>query len=135
MPGRRRGREGFPNDQIVIGTGQLLSSEIIPHGLDQAADCSNTTCGEFSALSAQVAIAVIVLLQAADSYREAVRGDVRGEVLHKSWLTTGFMIAYVYIAGLLLIFVAKAAIRAAVELVARSNACGLRNAIARNHHR
>jgi hypothetical protein len=65
-----------------------------------------------------VAIAVIVLLQAADSYREAVRGDVRGEVLHKSWL---------YIAGLLLIFVAKAAIRAAVELVARS--------IARNHHR
>jgi hypothetical protein len=49
----------------------------------------------------------------------------------KSWLTTGFMIAYVYIAGLLLIFLAKAAIRAAVELVARSNAFGLRSAIAR----
>src|SRR5213080_3632437 len=60
-----------------------------------------------------------------------MRGDVRGEVLHQSWLITGFMIAYVYIAGLLLIFLAKAAIRAAVELVARSNVFGLRSAIAR----
>jgi hypothetical protein len=49
----------------------------------------------------------------------------------KSWLTAGFMIAYVYIAGFVLIFVAKAAIGAAVELVARSNAFGLRSAIAR----
>ena len=40
------------------------------------------------------------------------------------------MIAYVYIAGLLLIFLTKTAIRAAVELVARSNMFGLRNAIA-----
>ncbi len=96
-----------------------------------------------------ITIAVIVLLQAADSrsvfgkifsragspcrcYREALRGDFRGEVLHQIVAhTTGFMIAYVYIAGLLIIFLAKAAIRAAVELVARSNAFGLRNAIAR----
>ena len=49
----------------------------------------------------------------------------------KSWLTTGFMIAYVYIAGLLIVFLVKAVIKAAVELVARSNAFGLRNAIAR----
>jgi hypothetical protein len=49
----------------------------------------------------------------------------------KSWLTAGFMIAYVYIAGFVLIFLAKAAIGAAVELVARSNAFGLRSAIAR----
>jgi hypothetical protein len=40
------------------------------------------------------------------------------------------MIAYVYIAGLLLLFLTKTAMRAAVELVARSNIFGLRNAIA-----
>src|SRR6266498_2930729 len=95
-----------------------------------------------------VAIAVILLLQAADS--RSVFGKIFSALdllvdltvrlcaatfevksFTKSWLTTGFMIAYVYIAGLLLIFLAKAAIRAAVELVARSNAFGLRSAIAR----
>jgi hypothetical protein len=48
----------------------------------------------------------------------------------RSWLTTGFMIAYVYIAGLFIVFLAKAVIRAAIELMARRNAFGLRNAIA-----
>jgi hypothetical protein len=95
-----------------------------------------------------VAIAVILLLQAADS--SSVLGKIFSALdllvdltvrlcaamidvksFTKSWLITGFMIAYVYIAGLLLIFLAKAAIRAAVELVARSNVFGLRSAIAR----
>jgi len=95
-----------------------------------------------------VAIVVIVLLQAADS--RSVFGKIFSALdllvdltvrlcaatfevksFTKSWLTTGFMIAYVYIAGLLLIFLTKAALRAAVELVARSNVFGLRNAIAR----
>ncbi len=95
-----------------------------------------------------VAIAVILLLQAADS--RSVFGKIFSALdllvdftvrlcaaafevksFTKSWLTTGFMIAYVYITGLLIVFLAKAAIRAAVELVARSNALGLTNAIAR----
>ena len=41
------------------------------------------------------------------------------------------MIAYVYVAGLLIVLLVKAVIRAAVEVVARSNAFGLTNAIAR----
>jgi hypothetical protein len=49
----------------------------------------------------------------------------------KSWLTSGFMIAYVYLAGLLLLFLLRLAIRAVVDVVGRSNAFGLRNAIAR----
>jgi hypothetical protein len=95
-----------------------------------------------------VAIAVILLLQAADSRSVfgkifsaldllvdftvrlcAAAFDVKS--FTKSWLTTGFMIAYVYIAGLLIVFLAKAGIRAAIELLARSNAFGLTNAIAR----
>jgi hypothetical protein len=41
------------------------------------------------------------------------------------------MIAYVYLAGLVILFIAKVVVRAAVELVARMNAFGLTNAIAR----
>ena len=41
------------------------------------------------------------------------------------------MIVYVYIAGLLIVILVKGVIRAAVELVARSNVFGLGNAIAR----
>src|SRR5438132_1956122 len=95
-----------------------------------------------------VAIAIILLLQAADG--KSVMGELFSALdllvdftvrlcagifevksFTKSWLTTGFMIAYVYIAGLLIVFLAKALIRAAVELAARRNAFGLRNAIAR----
>ncbi len=94
------------------------------------------------------AIAVILLLQAADS--RSVFGGIFSALdllvdftvrlcasifevksFTKSWLTTGFMIAYVYIAGLLIVFLVKVVIRGAVERVARSNAFGLTNAIAR----
>lgn len=49
----------------------------------------------------------------------------------RSWLISGFMIAYVYLACLLILSLARAAIRLAVDLVGRSNAFWLRNAIAR----
>jgi hypothetical protein len=95
-----------------------------------------------------VVIAVILYLQAADS--SSVFGKIFSGLdllvdlsvslcaatfnvksFTKSWLTTGFMIAYVYIAGLLIILLVKAAITALVEFVAVTNAFGLRNVIAR----
>src|SRR6516164_7002416 len=49
----------------------------------------------------------------------------------RSWLTAGFMIGYVYLTGLILLFLGKLLVRAVVELTARFNAFGLRYAIAR----
>ena len=49
----------------------------------------------------------------------------------KSWLISGFMIAYVYLACLLILSLMRIAIRLAVDLVGRHNAFWLRNAIAR----
>jgi hypothetical protein len=95
-----------------------------------------------------IAVAVIMFLQAADS------GSIFGEIFSaldglvdvtvklcaatfeaksftKAWLTTGFMIGYVYVAGLVILFAAKLLIRGAVELVARGNVFFLKNAIAR----
>jgi hypothetical protein len=102
----------------------------------------------FPLFQLMAAVAVILLLQAADS--RSAFGEIFSALdllvdltvrlcasifevksFTKSWLTSGLMIAYVYIAGLLIVFLVKAVIRAAVELVARSNAFGLRNAIAR----
>ena len=85
-----------------------------------------------------VAITVILYLQAADT--SSVFGRIFSALDYlvdrsvslcaatfqvksftKSWLTTGFMIAYVYIAGLVIVFLTKAAIMATIELAARSN--------------
>jgi hypothetical protein len=49
----------------------------------------------------------------------------------KSWLISGFMIAYVYLAGSLILFLVRLMIIAAVDFVGRSNLLYLRNAIAR----
>lgn len=49
----------------------------------------------------------------------------------KSWLTSGFWIAYVYLACLLILSFVRFMIRVAVDLIGRSNAFWLRNAIAR----
>jgi hypothetical protein len=49
----------------------------------------------------------------------------------KSWLTSGFWIGYVCLACLLILFLARIAIGAAVDLVGRNNAFWLRNTIAR----
>ncbi len=49
----------------------------------------------------------------------------------KSWLISGFMIAYVYLAGSLILFLVRLMIIATVDFVGRSNLLYLRNAIAR----
>src|SRR6185312_7296794 len=49
----------------------------------------------------------------------------------KSWLTSGFWIGYVYLACLLILWLARLAIGAVVDLAGRHNAFWLRNAIAR----
>jgi hypothetical protein len=95
-----------------------------------------------------VTVALILWLQAADS------NSVYGEIFNaldwlvdfsvkqcaafftvrsftRSWLTAGFMIGYVYLVGLVILYVVKIVIRAAIELTARLNVLGLRNAIAR----
>jgi hypothetical protein len=93
-------------------------------------------------------VAVILFLQAADATSAfghifsgldrlvdatvqafAAVFDVRS--FTKSWLTSGFWIGYVYLACLLMLWLARLAIRAVVDLVGRHNAFWLRNAIAR----
>ena len=49
----------------------------------------------------------------------------------RSWLTTGFWIAYVYLACLLILSLLRVTIRAVVDFVGWSNLFGLRSAIAR----
>jgi hypothetical protein len=49
----------------------------------------------------------------------------------KAWLVSGFMIAYVYLVGLLIVFLIRLMIRSAVDFVGRSNFLYLRNAVAR----
>jgi hypothetical protein len=49
----------------------------------------------------------------------------------RSWLVSGFMIAYVYLACLLILSIARLIIRGVVNFVGRYNAFWLRNAIAR----
>jgi hypothetical protein len=95
-----------------------------------------------------VVVAIILLLQAADdksAFGQIFSGldklvdstvrlcsaifDVKS--FTKSWLTSGFMIAYVYLACLLLLFLVRVAIRAMVDFIGWSNLFGLRNTIAR----
>jgi hypothetical protein len=95
-----------------------------------------------------VVVAIILLLQAADE--KSVFGQIFSGLdklvdstvrlcsaifdvksFTKSWLTSGFMIAYVYLACLLLLYLMRVAIRAMVDFIGWSNLFGLRNAIAR----
>jgi hypothetical protein len=95
-----------------------------------------------------VVVALILLLQAADDKSgfgqifngldklvESTVGMLSAafnvKSFTKSWLTTGFWIAYVYLACLLILSLVRVTIRAAVDFVGWSNAFGLRNAIAR----
>ena len=95
-----------------------------------------------------VVVALILLLQAADDKSafgqifngldKLVDSTVRlfsavfnVKSFTKSWLTSGFMIAYVYLACLLILSLVRVTIRAVVDFVGWSNAFGLRNAIAR----
>jgi hypothetical protein len=95
-----------------------------------------------------VVVAVIMFLQAADdrsAFGQIFNGldklvdstvrlisaifNVRS--FTKSWLTSGFMIAYVYLACLLILSLVRVMIRGVIDFVGWSNAFGLRNAIAR----
>jgi hypothetical protein len=49
----------------------------------------------------------------------------------RAWLTSGFMIAYVYLALLLIIALARVSITAAIDVAGRNNIFWLRNTIAR----
>jgi hypothetical protein len=95
-----------------------------------------------------VVVAVILLLQAAED-KSAVGQIFNGldklvestvgllsavfsvKSFTKSWLTSSFWIAYVYLACLLILFLVGVTVRAVVDFVGWSNAFGLRNAIAR----
>jgi len=95
-----------------------------------------------------IVVAVILFLQAADD--KSARGQMFNGLdklvestvglfsalfnvksFTKSWLTTGFWIAYVYLACLLILSFVRVAISAVVDFVGWSNAFWLRNAIAR----
>jgi hypothetical protein len=49
----------------------------------------------------------------------------------RSWLTTGIMIGYVYLAGLVILLLVKAAFRAVICEAARRNLFGIQSAVAR----
>src|SRR4029450_11467119 len=95
-----------------------------------------------------VVVAVILFLQAADD--KSARGQMFNGLdnvvespvglfsatfnvksFTKSWLTTGFWIAYVYLAGLLILSLLRLAISKIVDFVGWANLFYLRNAIAR----
>jgi hypothetical protein len=95
-----------------------------------------------------VVVAVILFLQAGDD--RSARGQVfngldelvestvglfsaafKVKSFTKSWLTTGFWIAYVYLVCLLILAVLRVVISKMVDFVGWSNLFGLRNAIAR----
>src|SRR5215472_5402495 len=95
-----------------------------------------------------VVVAVILFLQAGDD--KSARGQMFNGLdelvestvglfsavfnvksFTKSWLTTGFWIAYVYLACLLILTLLRVVISKVVDFVGWSNLFGLRNAIAR----
>jgi hypothetical protein len=93
-------------------------------------------------------IVLILLLQAADEKSvfghlfdwldklvdatvKLVAGVLNIKSFTRSWLISGFMIAYVYLALLLSLVLFRLLIRAIVDFAGWSNAFGLRNAIAR----
>jgi hypothetical protein len=95
-----------------------------------------------------IVVALILFLQAADpatAFGRIFTGldrlvsatvDVFAAVFNvrsftKSWLTSGFWIGYVYLACLLILYLARLAFNALVDLIGRHNAFWLRNAIAR----
>lgn len=93
-------------------------------------------------------VVVILILQAADENSvlgqlfdgldklvdatvRLIAGVLNVKSFTRSWLVSGFMIAYVYLSFLLILALARLLIRAIVDLAGWSNAFGLRNAIAR----
>jgi hypothetical protein len=107
-----------------------------------------TSIVRFPLFQLAVVVALILLLQAADD--KSTLGQIFNGLdklvessvglltaifdlksFTKSWLTTGFWIAYVYLACLLILSLMRVMIRVVVDFVGRNNAFGLRNTIAR----
>jgi hypothetical protein len=103
---------------------------------------------KFPLFQLAVVVALILLLQAADdksalgqifnALDKLVTSTVESlstmfdlKSFTRSWLTTGFWIAYVYVACLLILALMRITTRAMVDFIGRNNAFGLRNAIAR----
>jgi hypothetical protein len=112
LAGPLRRVAGFPLVQLIATIAVVLWL--------QAADSRSIPGELFTALD-RLVDATVRLLAATFELRSFTR----------SWLTTGFMIGYVYIAGYLIVLAIRMAINAAVEFAARRNAFGLTNAIAR----
>ena len=102
----------------------------------------------FPLLQFAIVVAVILWLQAADdrsTFGQIFNGldklvDATVQLCSavftvksftKSWLISGFMIAYVYLAGSFILFLARLLIIAVVDFVGRHNLLYLRSAIAR----
>jgi hypothetical protein len=102
----------FPLFQLAIVVALILFL--------QAADPASAFGHIFSGLDKLVG-ATVELFAAVFSVRSFTR----------SWLTSGFWIGYVYLACLLILYLARLAIGAVVDLAGRHNAFWLRNAIAR----
>jgi hypothetical protein len=103
---------GFPLVQLLFVVVVILFL--------QAADDNSTPGQIFNALDRTV-----------DSSVQLLSTAFTIKSFTKSGLTFGLMIAYVYLVCLLIIFFARVMIAATVTVVARTNAFGLRNAIAR----
>jgi hypothetical protein len=107
-----RGIVTFPLFQLAVVVGLILFL--------QAAD-DNTIFGRiFTGLDSLVAATV-----------QLFAAMITVKSFTQSWLVSGFMIAYVYFACLVILALLRIVIRTIVDLVGRSNAFGLRNAIAR----
>ena len=107
-----RGLARFPLFQLAIVVAAILFL--------QAAD-ENTALGRlFDGLDRLVSSSVTF-----------VAAIITVKSFTRSWLTSGFMIAYVYLAWLLILLLAGVAVRSVVDLIGRNNLFWLRNAIAR----
>ena len=102
----------FPLFQLAIVVGIILFL--------QAADAASALGRIFTGLDKLVG-ATVDLFAAVFNVRSFT----------KSWLTSGFWIGYVYLACLLILYLARLAIARIVDLIGRHNAFWLRTAIAR----
>lgn len=72
-----------------------------------------------------------VLDKLADSTVQLVSTVFTIKSFTKAWLISGFMIAFVYLAGLLILSLVRLVIKGAIDFMGRNNFLYLRNAIAR----
>jgi hypothetical protein len=107
-----RGLIRFPLVQFAIVFGLILWL--------QAADDHSISGRIFSGLDKLVEATV-----------ETISAILTIKSFTRSWLTFGFMIAYVYLAGLLILWLLRLLLIAAIDFVGRHNLLFLRNAIAR----